>query len=100
MRTVNALLETSSIPRGKFKPGGEKASSIDVTKITVEAITDLNENGGEANVATGYHAIEFLLWGQDQDYGNFMEDKVTPGAMTAGRDHSLILQPIHLRHVV
>lgn len=22
--------------------------------------------GGESNVATGYHAIEFLLWGQDQ----------------------------------
>jgi putative iron-regulated protein len=27
---------------------------------------DLHEAGGvEANVATGYHAIEFLLWGQD-----------------------------------
>ena len=26
----------------------------------------LQEAGGiEANVATGYHAIEFLLWGQD-----------------------------------
>ena len=26
----------------------------------------LHEIGGnEANVATGYHAIEFLLWGQD-----------------------------------
>jgi putative iron-regulated protein len=24
-----------------------------------------NEAGGESNVATGYHAIEFLLWGQD-----------------------------------
>lgn len=80
-RTSGNIIDT----KGKFKPGGEKASSIDVTKITVEAITDLNENGGEANVATGYHAIEFLLWGQDQDYGNFMEDKVTPGAMTAGQ---------------
>ena len=40
-------------------------------KITVEALTELNENGGEANVSTGYHAIEFLLWGQDQDYNNF-----------------------------
>jgi putative iron-regulated protein len=24
-----------------------------------------NERGGEANVAVGWHAIEFLLWGQD-----------------------------------
>lgn len=26
-----------------------------------------NERGGEENVSTGWHAIEFLLWGQDQD---------------------------------
>jgi putative iron-regulated protein len=25
----------------------------------------LNAQGGETNIATGYHAIEFLLWGQD-----------------------------------
>ena len=70
---------------GKFNPGGEESKEVDVTKITVEAITDLNENGGEANVATGYHAIEFLLWGQDQDYSNFLKDKVTKGPMTAGQ---------------
>ncbi|MCB1614858.1 MAG: peptidase [Pseudomonadales bacterium] len=40
--------------------------SIDLTEITPELLSDLNELGGsEANVATGYHAIEFLLWGQD-----------------------------------
>jgi len=39
---------------------------IDVTEITPELLASLNELGGsEANVATGYHAIEFLLWGQD-----------------------------------
>ena len=39
---------------------------IDVTKITPQLIAGLNELGGsEANVASGYHAIEFLLWGQD-----------------------------------
>jgi putative iron-regulated protein len=69
---------------GKFNPGGEESKEVDVTKITAEAITELNENGGDANVATGYHAIEFLLWGQDQDYSNFLKDSVTPGAMTAG----------------
>ena len=33
--------------------------------ITVDVIKAQNENGGEANISTGYHAIEFLLWGQD-----------------------------------
>ncbi len=35
--------------------------------ITLDAATleSLNEQGGEENIATGYHAIEFLLWGQD-----------------------------------
>ncbi|MFH4575239.1 imelysin family protein [Vibrio diabolicus] len=42
------------------------ASKLDVAKITPELLADLNEVGGsEANVASGYHAIEFLLWGQD-----------------------------------
>ena len=35
--------------------------------ISKELIISLNEEGGEANIATGYHAIEFLLWGQDLD---------------------------------
>ena len=39
---------------------------IDVKDLTPEKLASLNELGGsEANVATGYHAIEFLLWGQD-----------------------------------
>ena len=34
--------------------------------ITIELLESYHEKGGsEANVATGYHAIEFLLWGQD-----------------------------------
>ena len=33
--------------------------------ITADLIISLNEEGGEANVSTGWHAIEFLLWGQD-----------------------------------
>lgn len=80
-RTSGNIIDTV----GKFTPGGEEAKEVDVTEITVEAITELNENGGDANVASGYHAIEFLLWGQDQDYNNFMEDKVTKGATTAGQ---------------
>ena len=39
---------------------------IDASQLTPELLASLNELGGsEANVATGYHAIEFLLWGQD-----------------------------------
>lgn len=33
--------------------------------ITPQLIADQNENGGEKNIASGYHAVEFLLWGQD-----------------------------------
>ncbi len=33
--------------------------------ITKQVIAAQNENGGEANISAGYHAIEFLLWGQD-----------------------------------
>ncbi len=41
-------------------------TTLDLTDITPALLADLNELGGsEANVATGYHAIEFLLWGQD-----------------------------------
>ncbi|HHX83508.1 MAG TPA: peptidase, partial [Pseudomonadaceae bacterium] len=41
--------------------------SIDANRITPQLLAEtLHElDGVEANVATGYHAIEFLLWGQD-----------------------------------
>src|SRR5262245_31831420 len=35
--------------------------------ITTALIVSLNEKGGEKNITAGYHAIEFLLWGQDFD---------------------------------
>lgn len=79
-KTAGNIIDTV----GKFNPGGEESKEVDVTKITVDAISNLNENGGEANVATGYHAIEFLLWGQDQDYSNFLKDGITNGALKAG----------------
>ncbi len=42
-------------------------SAVSIPEITPAVIADtLQEAGGvEANVASGYHAIEFLLWGQD-----------------------------------
>ena len=34
-------------------------------RITRELIVSLNEREGEKNISTGFHALEFLLWGQD-----------------------------------
>lgn len=41
--------------------------SIDVSEITASLLTEVLHgiDEVESNVATGYHAIEFLLWGQD-----------------------------------
>jgi putative iron-regulated protein len=36
-----------------------------VRGVNEETLFELNEQGGEADICTGYHAIEFLLWGQD-----------------------------------
>ena len=43
------------------------AGIINNTNQTIDAasLRDLNEKDGDANIATGYHAVEFLLWGQD-----------------------------------
>jgi putative iron-regulated protein len=37
----------------------------DFPQITAELVAAQNEAGGEKNIASGFHAIEFLLWGQD-----------------------------------
>lgn len=34
--------------------------------INAETLLSLHVKNGEKNISTGYHAIEFLLWGQDQ----------------------------------
>lgn len=52
------IINSESISVGSIKQ--------DTKNITPELLADMNEIGGsEANVTTGYHAIEFLLWGQD-----------------------------------
>lgn len=57
-------LYTANVIASKTIRIGKK--TIDVTKITPELLHDLNTAGGvEANVGSGWHAIEFLLWGQD-----------------------------------
>jgi putative iron-regulated protein len=47
---------------GKPKAGIINNPKIKITKAN---LAKLNERGGEENIAAGWHAIEFLLWGQD-----------------------------------
>jgi putative iron-regulated protein len=60
----NPLFTANVIANTKIAYGGK---TVDASKITRELLSEtLHEIGKvEANVATGYHAIEFLLWGQD-----------------------------------
>jgi putative iron-regulated protein len=48
---------------GKTKAGLINNAKFKISKKTLAA---MNERGGEENIATGWHAVEFLLWGQDQ----------------------------------
>ncbi len=59
----NPLYTANIIASEKIRIGKEE---IDVTEISGELLHQLNEAGGvESNVASGWHAIEFLLWGED-----------------------------------
>lgn len=59
----NPGAQANIIAGGSLNLGDER---VDLTAITPQLLQRLHEWGGsEANVATGYHAIEFLLWGQD-----------------------------------
>lgn len=50
-----------------YVAGDEKAGLINNRSeaITKERLAELNEHDGEENISTGWHAIEFMLWGQD-----------------------------------
>lgn len=50
-----------------YVEGKPKAGLVNNTKvkITKAALIKANERGGEENISAGWHAIEFLLWGQD-----------------------------------
>ncbi|KGK41499.1 peptidase [Nitrincola sp. A-D6] len=64
MSDENALYTANVIANTSIQLGND---TIDATEITAELLSEtLHEiDAIEANVATGYHAIEFLLWGQD-----------------------------------
>ncbi len=60
----NPLYAANVIANKSLTVGGRK---VDASTITKELLADTLQEAEriEANVATGYHAIEFLLWGQD-----------------------------------
>lgn len=80
------IINSDSITVGSLKQ--------DTSAITPELLVDMAEIGGsEANVTTGYHAIEFLLWGQDNNgvgagAGNrpFSDYVTTDGQCTSGEN--------------
>lgn len=45
--------------------GGIIGSPERYPNLSATMLVLLNERGGEANVSIGWHAVEFLLWGQD-----------------------------------
>ncbi|MBZ9678085.1 imelysin family protein [Mesorhizobium sp. ES1-1] len=61
---ANALYTANVIANKEIEINGKK---VDATNLTPDFLSGTLQGAGgiEANVATGYHAIEFLLWGQD-----------------------------------
>ncbi|WP_282045888.1 imelysin family protein [Roseibium album] len=60
----NPFYAANLIANPSLKAGGE---TIDASNITASLLADQLQEAGEveANVVTGYHAVEFMLWGQD-----------------------------------
>ena len=60
----NGLYTANVVANAKLSVGGV---DIDASTIDAALLADTLQEADEieANVATGYHAIEFLLWGQD-----------------------------------
>jgi len=66
--------------QGRLDAGIVNDRSVEISKST---LAQLNERGGEENIAAGWHAIEFLLWGQDfsddgpgeRSYEDFVDGK-------------------------
>ncbi|MCX7561433.1 peptidase [Sulfitobacter sp. F26204] len=60
----NEAAALNVIANPTFTLSGEEIDASTITPALLEG-TLQEADGVEANVATGYHAIEFLLWGQD-----------------------------------
>ncbi|GAA0795019.1 imelysin family protein [Marinobacterium sediminicola] len=61
---INAWYSANIIANPRLNIGGKQVNASRIDKaLLAETLHEID--GVEANVATGYHAIEFLLWGQD-----------------------------------
>ncbi|HEV2695922.1 MAG TPA: imelysin family protein [Verrucomicrobiae bacterium] len=68
-------------------------------KLAREVLVGANEKEGEKTVSTGFHAIEFLLWGQDvyadspgrRPYTDYVDAPTGPGLNAARRREYLRL---------
>ncbi|MEM6759140.1 MAG: imelysin family protein [Pseudomonadota bacterium] len=60
----NAAAALNVVANASFTLSGETVDASMITPALLEE-TLQEADGVEANVATGYHAVEFLLWGQD-----------------------------------
>jgi putative iron-regulated protein len=65
---INAWpLDESYIDYVEGMPDSGIINNLDAyPEINAELLASLNEVGAEENISSGFHAIEFLLWGQDQ----------------------------------
>lgn len=59
----NPFAQVNVIANPILTVSGKEIDATDITPALLESLHEID--GIEANVATGYHAIEFLLWGQD-----------------------------------
>jgi putative iron-regulated protein len=78
-RFYGGPIDDANGPEGRINAWPMDESYVDGTKgkpdsglisnrkfvISKKNLSAQNERGGEENIATGWHAIEFLLWGQD-----------------------------------
>lgn len=83
-------IDAVDLDRYNAAPGENIIGNVEkYPEITPELVAEQNEAGGEKNIASGYHAIEFLLWGQDfndppESAGNRShEDFITNGDDTS-----------------
>jgi putative iron-regulated protein len=75
-------MDESFVDGVRDNPGAGLINDRNFT-ITKASLAGQNEKGGEENIATGWHAIEFLLWGQDfnddgpgdRSYTDFIDGK-------------------------
>lgn len=68
---------------GPVHPENIVSDTVNIPMITIAAIMPIVELGDESGIGTGYHAVEFLLWGQDLNEGQTMWD--TPRDNTPGQ---------------